>query len=53
MKGRNMKVLVAVMACVFMFAASGCAPKTASEQLKSDMDKASKQMNKDMKNLVN
>ena len=48
-----MRVLVTVMACVFMFAASGCAQKSASEQLKSDMNKAGKQMDKDMKNLAN
>ncbi len=47
-----MKTLVIVMACVLMFAASGCAQKSASEQLKSDMDKAGKQLNKDMKNLA-
>ena len=48
-----MRVLVTIMVCVLMFATSGCAQKSASEQLKSDMDKAAKQMNKDMKSLVN
>ena len=48
-----MRVLVTVMACVFMFAASGCAKRSESEQLKYDMDKAAKQMNKDMKSMAN
>ena len=52
-KGCDMRALVTVMACVFMLTASGCAKRSESEQLKYDMDKAAKQMNKDMKNMVN
>ena len=34
-----------------VFAAAGCAKKTASEQLRDDMKKAGDKFNKDMKNL--
>ena len=47
-----MRALVTVMVCVFMIAASGCAKRSESEQLKYDMDKAAKQMNKDMKSFA-
>ena len=52
MKGDEMKRALAVlMVCVLVVAASGCAKKTASEQLKEDMNKASNQMKKDLNNL--
>ena len=45
-----MRVFTLIMACVFLFAASGCAKKSASEQMQADMEKAAKQMKKDMAN---
>ena len=46
------KITMLVLALfVATLTASGCAKKTASEQLKSDMNKAADQMKKDLNNL--
>ena len=45
-----MKKIAMMVLCVMMAGAlaSGCAKKSASEQLQDDMNKAGKQMQKDM-----
>lgn len=44
------KLFSAMLIFVLALSISGCAQKTASEQLKDDMNKAAKNMNKDLKN---
>lgn len=46
-----MRVLATVLAIVMMLSVTGCAKKTASEQLAADAERAAKQLNKDAKNL--
>ena len=48
-----MKKSALLLLAVFIatLSAAGCAKKTASEQLKDDMNKAASQMKKDMNNL--
>jgi len=51
-KGEPVKRMFAIlMVCVLAVAVSGCAKKSASEQLEADMNKAAKQMKKDMNNV--
>ena len=51
-KSRMKKSALLILAVfVATLTASGCAKKTASEQLKADMNKAAGQMKKDMNNL--
>lgn len=45
------RLLALVIACAMALAVTGCAKKSPSEQLASDMDKAAKQLNRDAKNL--
>lgn len=45
------RALVAVLAVCMMLSVTGCAKKSASEQLADDMKKAGNQLNKDAKNL--
>ena len=46
-----MKKFAWILVVLVAFAATGCAKKTASEQLKADMKKAGDQMKKDLNNL--
>jgi len=48
-----MKKSALLLLAVFVatLSASGCAKKTATEQLKDDMNKAAKEMKKEMNNL--
>lgn len=46
-----MRAIAMVLALVMMISVSGCAKKTASEQLAADAEKAANQLNKDVKNL--
>lgn len=50
-----MKKIAMMILCVMVAGAfaSGCAQKSASEQLRDDMNKAGKQMQKDMNKLAN
>ena len=45
------KTLALIMIFAMAAVASGCAKKTASEQMQADMEKAAKQMKKDLNNL--
>ena len=45
------KALAILMVCVLSAAVVGCAKKSASEQLETDMNKASKQMKRDIDSL--
>ncbi len=46
-----MRTLALVVALVMILSVTGCAKKTASEQLADDAKKAANQLNKDVKNL--
>ena len=46
-----MKKVAGVLLVLAVFAAAGCAKKTASEQMRDDMKKAGNQMKKDLNNL--
>ncbi len=46
-----MKKVALVLMVLSVFAAVGCARKTATEQMQDDMKKASDKLQKDMKNL--
>jgi predicted small lipoprotein YifL len=46
-----MRFIAMVLALAMMISISGCAKKSASEQLADDAKKAADQMNKDVKNL--
>ena len=46
-----MRILALVIALAMMLSVTGCAKKTASEQLADDAKKAANQLNKDVKNL--
>lgn len=48
-----MKTFAVALVFVMALAASGCAQKSASDQLKDDMKKAGKQMEKDYNKMVN
>ena len=48
-----MKAVSTLLVLVMALAVSGCAQKSASEQLRDDMKKAGKQMEKDYNKLVN
>ncbi len=47
------KLLYFTLALMVTLTAVGCAKKSASEQLREDMNKAAKQIDKDVKNLIN
>jgi len=48
----RVKAMVLLLAAVAMCSVIGCAKKSASEQLRDDMRKASNQLNKDVNNLL-
>ena len=49
----GMKIVTLALIFVMASAVSGCAQKSASEQLRDDMKKAGKQMEKDYNKMVN
>ena len=46
-----MKLAAIALVFVMMLSVTGCAKKTASEQLADDANKAAKQLDRDVKNL--
>jgi hypothetical protein len=49
--GYPMKLAAIALVFVMMLSVTGCAKKTASEQLVDDANKAAKQLDRDVKNL--
>ena len=47
-----MKSLVIILSCVMMLSVAGCAKKSATEQLQSDLNKAGDQLNKDVNKIL-
>lgn len=47
-----MKYIAGFMMLAFALTAAGCAEKSASEQLKDDMNKAAKRMDKEVKGFL-